>query len=183
MTSEAARTTTRPAGHATPAGGTTVAVRVDGVGWEHPDAVAMRDAMTREMQIRYADRVNVPGHLPPGMNVDADTVAYTAVAYVDGRPVGHLALRRLDGDLELKRMYVAPAQRGAGVSTALLTAAEIAAREHGAPRIILQTGDRQPDAVRLYVKAGYTPIPIYPPYQSIAYSHCFEKVLIDNDPR
>ena len=162
---------------------TTAAVRVASVSWEHVDAVAMRAAMTEEMETRYADRLKLPGHVPPGMNVEADTVAYTAIAYVDDRPVGHLALRRLDGELELKRMYIAPAQRGAGASTALLTAAEAAARELGARRIILQTGDRQPDAVRLYEKVGYTPIPIYPPYLSIPYSRCFEKVLINNDSR
>lgn len=158
-------------------GTSTTTIRIIAVDFDHADAVAMREAMTQEMRVRYADRLGVPAHVPPGMSVQAETVAYACVAYLDGNPVGHLALRRLEGDLELKRMYVAPTHRGTGVSTALLAAAEDAARALGARRIILQTGDRQPDAVRLYEKAGYVPIPIYPPYESIPYAHCAEKIL------
>jgi GNAT superfamily N-acetyltransferase len=48
----------------------------------------------------------------------------------------------------------------------------------GARRLILQTGDRQPDAVALYERVGYTPIPIYEPYiETIPNSFCFEKVI------
>jgi GNAT superfamily N-acetyltransferase len=105
-------------------------------------------------------------------------VAHTAVAYSSsGLPVGHAALRWLDGDLELKRMYVVPSHRGRGVSESLLVDVEEAAGRLGARRIVLQTGDRQPDAVRLYEKSGYTPIPIFAPYEALTYSHCFKKLL------
>ncbi|MET7419715.1 GNAT family N-acetyltransferase [Dactylosporangium sp. NPDC005555] len=147
-------------------------IRVDGVDWDDPAAVALRSAMTAEMRLRYADR------FATRPQVEADTVVYTAVAFAEGRlPVGHAALRRLGPDLELKRMYVAPSHRGTGVAAALLTAVEAAAVRLGAPRIILQTGDRQPDAVRLYVKTGYTRIPIFPPYEAMTFSNCFQKVL------
>jgi hypothetical protein len=43
------------------------------------------------------------------------------------------------------------------------------------------TGDRQPDAVRLYEREGYTPIPIFPPYEELPFSRCFEKVLPLNE--
>ena len=39
-------------------------------------------------------------------------------------------------------------------------------------------GDRQPDAVRLYEKSGYTRIAIFPPYEAMPYSNCFEKVFV-----
>ncbi|MCU1689491.1 MAG: hypothetical protein JWN20_1419, partial [Jatrophihabitantaceae bacterium] len=105
-------------------------------------------------------------------------IAYVGVAYTaDGIPVGHAALRWLNGELELKRMFVAATHRGAGVSVALLKAIEEAAVRLGGKRIILQTGDRQPDAVRLYEKFGYTPIPIFAPYEALTYSLCFEKLL------
>ncbi|WP_255359407.1 hypothetical protein [Frondihabitans sp. PAMC 28766] len=43
---------------------------------------------------------------------------------------------------------------------------------------MLQTGDRQPDAVRLYERFGYTPIPVYEPYvEAIPFSLCYEKRL------
>jgi GNAT superfamily N-acetyltransferase len=153
-------------------------VTVRAVEWGDPAAVALRDAMVEEMTARYADRFRDPGDLARGMGVEAGTVAYTGVAFTgEGLPVGHLALRPLDGDIELKRMYVAPSHRGTGVSAALLAAAEEAARALGARRIILQTGDRQPDAVRLYRREGYTPIPIFPPYDRLPFSQCFEKVI------
>ena len=112
------------------------------------------------------------------MAVSVETVAHTSVAFALGQlPVGHAALRWLGADLELKRMYVAPSHRGTGVSVALLSAVEDAAAQLGAPRIVLQTGDRQPDAVRLYEKTGYRRIPIFAPYQAMPHSNCFQKII------
>jgi GNAT superfamily N-acetyltransferase len=147
--------------------------RVESVGWDDAAAVALREAMAAEIKIRYADRfIN-------RKRVQAETVAYTAVAYTDDRlPVGHAALRWLGADLELKRMYVVPSHRGTGVSNALLSAVEQAAARLGGTRVLLQTGDRQPDAVRLYEKAGYTRIPIFAPYEAETYSHCFQKLIV-----
>ncbi|GAA0842684.1 GNAT family N-acetyltransferase [Streptosporangium amethystogenes subsp. fukuiense] len=154
-------------------------VTVRPVPWDDGAAVALRQAMTEEMGARYADLLAAtPGLLPRGMDVEPETVAYSGVAYsAEGLPVGHVALRRLGGELELKRMFVVPSHRGTRVARALLAAAEDAARALGASRIILQTGDRQPDAVRLYRREGYTPVPIFPPYERLAGSHCFEKLL------
>jgi GNAT superfamily N-acetyltransferase len=154
------------------------AIRVESVAWDDESAVALRAAMAAEMQHRYADRLAAGVELPARMAVEGETVAFTGLAYsVDGVPVGHAALRWLGADLELKRMYVAPSHRGRGVSVALLAAIERAARALGAPRIVLQTGDRQPDAVRVYERAGYTPIPIFAPYEALTYSRCFAKPL------
>jgi GNAT superfamily N-acetyltransferase len=155
-------------------------ITVHEVNWADPAAVALRAAMAREMEDRYADRLAAPGgqEMTTAVGVDAERVAYTVVARTGaGRPVGHAALRWNAGDLELKRMYVSPPHRGTGVSVALLTAVEDAARALGGRRIILQTGDRQPDAVRLYERAGYTHIPVFPPYERLTFSTCMEKVL------
>ncbi|MGD0062485.1 MAG: hypothetical protein ABSB76_03485 [Streptosporangiaceae bacterium] len=38
-------------------------------------------------------------------------------------------------------------------------------------------GDRQPEAVAAYQRAGYTPIPVFPPYAELPFSLCFEKRL------
>jgi hypothetical protein len=43
--------------------------------------------------------------------------------------------------------------------------------------IVLETGDRQPESVGLYVSAGFERIPCYPPYSERALSLCFEKRL------
>jgi GNAT superfamily N-acetyltransferase len=157
-------------------------IHVESVDWDDAWAVALREALSAEMRLRYADRFAARVDVPAGMAVEADTVAYTAVAYtVDRLPVGHVALRWLGADLELKRMYVAPSHRGKGVSVALLTAVEHEAARLGAARIVLQTGDRQPDAVRLYEKSGYTRIPIFAPYKALTYSNCYQKLIPAQD--
>lgn len=155
---------------------TTRVPQVREVAWDHPDAVALRAAMSAEIDPRYADRA---ASMPPpaGMRVDPADLVFVAVAYVDGRAVGHVAVRRLGEEVEVKRMFVEQAARGNGIGTALLAAAESAARARGAARIVLQTGDRQPEAVATYAKAGYTRIPIFAPYLSLPFSRCFEKLL------
>ncbi|XVQ06723.1 GNAT family N-acetyltransferase [Spirillospora sp. CA-255316] len=160
-------------------------IEVRATSWDDPAGVALREAMETEMRIRYADRVEAllaeaadPGSRLHGtLGLEEEHVAYVGVAYTAGVPTGHAALRWLGGDLELKRMYVAPAYRGTGVSTALLTAVENVARSLGAARVVLQTGDRQPDAVRLYEREGYTRIPVFPPYEWLTFSICMEKKL------
>ncbi|MBD2892241.1 hypothetical protein amrb99_11510 [Actinomadura sp. RB99] len=158
---------------------------VRATGWDDPDAAKLRDAMQAEMESRYADRVAEilaaaadPERKVDGtLGVEAEQVVYVGVAYAGGTAIGHVALRRYGDGVELKRMYVAPAHRGSGAATALLAAAERAARSLGASRVVLQTGDRQPDAVRLYEREGYTRIPVFPPYEWLTFSICMEKTL------
>ncbi|MFC7642781.1 hypothetical protein ACFQX6_18965 [Streptosporangium lutulentum] len=90
------------------------------VSWDDAAAVALREAMEEEMGARYADLIaGSPDHLPEGMNVESGTVVYTGVAYAgEDVPAGHVALRRLGGELELKRMFVAPSHRGTDVARA-----------------------------------------------------------------
>ena len=57
------------------------------------------------------------------------------------------------------------------------------ARDRGAKRLILQTGDRQPEAVALFERAGYERIEIYEPYvTTFTFSRCFEKQLSRETP-
>ncbi|MEH1169216.1 GNAT family N-acetyltransferase [Micromonospora sp. CPCC 205539] len=82
------------------------------------------------------------------------------VAYLAGEPVGCGGWRSHGADTaELKRMYTAPAARGRGVARAVLAAVERSAREQGRKRIVLECGDKQPEAIALYSAAGYERIP------------------------
>ena len=146
------------------------------VPFEHPDAVALRDEhVAFGNQLYASDPSSV--HRSGSEDIDPSSVVATVVAYDDNRPVGHACLRRLDGELEIKRMYVVPSSRGSGVADELLAAMEDAARDEEARRIIIHTGDRQYAALKFYDRHGYTPIPVYPPYEEVTYSLCFEKVL------
>jgi GNAT superfamily N-acetyltransferase len=84
------------------------------------------------------------------------------VAYLDGQPVACGGWRSHGGRsqiAEIKRMYTVPAARGRGIARAMLAAVEESARAYGRSRIILETGERQPEALSLYESAGYERIP------------------------
>lgn len=153
-------------------------VTVHSVPWDHEDARRLRAAMAAEITELYAD-VMGGETVPAAVDVPADEILHVGVARdAEDTALGHLTLCRHGADAEIKRMFVAQAARGQGVGGALLAAAEDWARELGAERIILQTGDRQPGAVRLYRRAGYRPIPIFPPYDALPFSSlCFGKTV------
>jgi GNAT superfamily N-acetyltransferase len=84
------------------------------------------------------------------------------VAEVDGVPAACGAWRALPtGEAEIKRMYVEPGFRRRGLAAAIVAALEDGAVEAGHRSVILNTGDQQPEAVALYERLGYTPVPGY----------------------
>jgi len=159
-------------------------LRVD---WHDERAAALREAMDAELGERYADRFSAfdaetLARFEADFALDPATVVATVVLLdTTGAPIGHAALRALStdagGDLEVKRVFVHAHARGTGASRALMAELERIAQSRGALRLILQTGDRQPDAVGLYERIGYTPIPIFAPYTAFDFSLCYEKVL------
>src|SRR5919108_6315853 len=98
------------------------------------------------------------------------------VARADGHTVGCGALRRLDPTTgEIKRMYVAPSARGGGVGARILAELERHARALGMRRLLLETGERQVEAVRLYQRAGFTRVPCFGEYADAPLSLCMGK--------
>jgi GNAT superfamily N-acetyltransferase len=148
--------------------------------WDDPRAFDLRHRMDVELVARYSgpDTPRLSETALLALAVDpADIVATVLAVDSEGTAIGHAALRILDGEWEVKRVIVGGDQRGRGVGRALMAELETIARDSGATRLILQTGNRQPEAVFLYEKIGYTPIPIYEPYSSIPFSRCYEKRL------
>jgi GNAT superfamily N-acetyltransferase len=87
-------------------------------------------------------------------------------------------VRRLAADVaEIKRMYVVPAWRGRRVGAVILTALAAEACALGVSRLVLETGERQPEAIALYRRAGFTVIPRFGEYVDSALSLCMEKSL------
>ncbi|MEO3752020.1 GNAT family N-acetyltransferase [Streptomyces sp. B6B3] len=75
-----------------------------------------------------------------------------------GELLGFAGLRLLGGTpktAELKRMYVRPAGRGAGLGRGLLVAVEESARRLGAVRIVCETNTQLAEARALYTRYGY----------------------------
>jgi GNAT superfamily N-acetyltransferase len=84
------------------------------------------------------------------------------VGYAGEEAVAGGGVRRLAGSVaEIKRMYVRPSARSRGVAAALLAALEDAARTLGYTSARLDTGPKQPHALRLYRSAGYSELPPY----------------------
>ena len=84
------------------------------------------------------------------------------VAYANGRPVGCGGVKRLDDRCaEIKRLYVAPGARRSGVARLILRRLEHLAGESGHAVVRLDTGDRQPGALALFLAAGYRHIADY----------------------
>ena len=79
-----------------------------------------------------------------------------------GERVGVVGIRRFaDGTAELKRMYLAPAVRGAGVGRALASEAVDAARALGYQRLLLDTVDTMAAAIAAYEGLGFVEIEPY----------------------
>ncbi|MCI4669583.1 MAG: GNAT family N-acetyltransferase, partial [Bacteroidia bacterium] len=79
--------------------------------------------------------------------------------------------------MEVKRMYTHKEKRGKGLAGMALGELEKWTKELGYSGCILETGIRQKEAIRLYEKNGYKPIPNYGQYIGITESSCFEKQL------
>jgi GNAT superfamily N-acetyltransferase len=94
---------------------------------------------------------------PDGVFLSARDAHGTLAGYVGVR-----LLPDLPATAELKRLYVRPAGRGAGLGRELLVAAEDAARELGAITMVLETNSDLTEARAMYAKHGYRETEPYP---------------------
>ena len=147
--------------------------RIDVRPYDHPDAARLVAAGQRDEAERYgsedATAVDPGEFVPPGGRF--------LVAYLGGVAVACAGWRTYGPDAELKRMFVDPAARRRGLARALLDAIEQTARAAGRRRVILETGDRQPEAIALYRSAGYTDIPNFGYYAGEPGCVCLAKSL------
>jgi GNAT superfamily N-acetyltransferase len=147
-----------------------------------PEAAALLDQMDAEMGALYADiretRDPVMGTLVDvALTVHPDEMVATVGAFDGDELVGHAALRPFEDSLEVKRVIVRSDYRGRGVSKQLMLELEVIARERGVASLILQTGDRQAEAIALYTRIGYVPIDRFGAYAPIPFFLCFGKTL------
>jgi putative acetyltransferase len=94
-------------------------------------------------------------HLLPVEALRQPNVTFLTVR-VDGQVVGCGAFVNRGGEYaEIKRMFVLPKFRGLRIGRLLLEELESLIRAAGLPGARLETGVFQPEALRLYEKAGY----------------------------
>jgi putative acetyltransferase len=107
-----------------------------------------------------------------------DLIKHVIVLYDDGIPVSCGSLKEESSKrMEVKRMYTRLESRNRGLASKVLNELETWAREMTYNKCILETGKKQPEAIRLYKKNGYELIQNYGQYQGIENSLCFEKDL------
>lgn len=101
------------------------------------------------------------------------------VARVEGEAAGcaGLAPMAIPGALEIVRMYVRPGHRGRRLSDRLLAEIEARAQALGAQTLMLRCGPRQPDALRVYARNGYSQRPVFAHHRDHPTNLFYEKRL------
>ena len=153
------------------------------VPFDHPDAVKLNDQVQAEYHVRYGDGGDAtelaPADFAPPNGVYL--IAYdewdSPVATGGWRAQDTNGEGNLDGDAELKRMYVIEQMRGRGLARRVLAALEEDARAAGRLRMVLETGIKQPEAIALYTSSGYEPCVKFGYYRHFEDSRCFAKAL------
>ncbi len=108
-----------------------------------------------------------------------DVIKHVVVVYKNNKAIGCGAIKHFDdAHVEIKRMFVDARERGLGIAPKILTNLEIWAKELGYKKCVLETGERQIEAVKLYQKSNYKRMQInYGQYKGIVNSLCFEKEI------
>lgn len=121
-----------------------------------------------------------PAHSVHGVNIGEFIKAGGRffIAEMDGECVGCGALRPIEpSSAEIKRMYVRKAFRGRGISRSILNHLESLARKLGHSQLMVETGDRQPEAQGLFRSNGYQQTELFGEYINDPHSICFKKEL------
>ena len=85
-----------------------------------------------------------------------DKIKYVVIAYYDNAAIGCGTIKQFDKKtVEVKRMYTSANYRGKGTASLILSELEKWAAELSYKKCILETGIKQPEAIRLYKKSGY----------------------------
>ncbi len=108
-----------------------------------------------------------------------DKIREVVVAYEDEIAVGCGAFKEFaETTVEIKRMFVRENLRGRGIAGKVLVELETWSKELNFSECVLETGLKQPEAIRLYQKSGYEIIPNYGQYEGIENSVCMRKFII-----
>jgi len=129
---------------------------------DSPEAVAAVSSYVAELDRRF------PGGFDPGdaLTADADALAPPYGTFVLARSADEVVacggVQRIgDATAELKRMWVHPDWRGAGLGSRLLRHLEDEAARAGHRTVRLDTNGSLAEAIAMYGRAGYRPIERY----------------------
>jgi putative acetyltransferase len=140
----------------------------------HPDFSRLLPILDAELRDRYGDASQ---EFYDQFN-KVDSIRNVVVAYLEGQPAGCGAFKPYNlTTVEIKRMFVLNDKRSRGIAAAVLNELEQWALALGYTEFVLETGVNQPEAIRLYERAGYAVIPNYGQYAGVKESICMAKVF------
>jgi GNAT superfamily N-acetyltransferase len=135
----------------------------------YADPVVQR--LVQEVQEEYVVRYGGPDGAPMEDDMFTPPTGAFFVAFLDDEPVAtgawrtkedvDVVLEELGGTraAEIKRMYVRAPARRTGIARVVLAHLEATAAEAGLDAMVLETGLKQPEAIRLYESSGYVRVP------------------------
>jgi len=149
-----------------------------------PDDALARPVL-RDLEREYDDRYGTLFGEPASTEINRYPVAtFSApdgtflLLLRGGQAISAGAFMTIDDEtVELKRVWTHAAHRGQGLAHLVLEELEREAVRRGRTRVVLSTGPRQPEAVALYLKAGYTPLFDTSLDPEVVIIHHFEKEL------
>lgn len=149
---------------------------------DHPEVRVLLRELDRYLATLYEPDDN---HILGEQALLAPEVSFL-VAEQARRIVGCGAVRRMPAQAEtahrpygeIKRMVVAPAARGQRIGERLLATLEAQLYRGGITQALLETGERQAAAVRLYERCGYRRCGAFGGYPDNGLSLFFHKALV-----
>lgn len=105
-------------------------------------------------------------------------VLFAVARTSDGMAIGCGALVLEGATGELKRMFVKPGYRGAGLAEQVLNHLEANALASGCREVFLETGPYQHDALRFYTRQGYQRCAAFGSYPEHPLSVFMSKLLV-----
>ena len=140
---------------------------------EHPDFRKMVNALDEDLILRNGETQKLYHQYNK-----IDHINHAVVVYAEAQPIGCGCFKRFDDEtVEMKRMFVLPEMRGKQLAGQLLHELETWASEEGFTKAVLETGVRQVEAIRLYIRSGYHLTKNYGQYVGMEDSICYRKVL------
>ncbi|MBI3689106.1 MAG: GNAT family N-acetyltransferase [Actinobacteria bacterium] len=147
----------------------------------YDDPVAQR--LVAEVQAEYVQRYGGPDRTPVDPAEFAPPKGLFLVGVLAGLPVvcgGWRVHEQAVGGaptVEIKRMYVAAVARRRGLARRVLAELEHTAARAGNRYAVLNTGDRQPEAIALYESAGYHAVSGFGTYRDSPSTRFYGKPL------
>jgi polar amino acid transport system permease protein len=150
---------------------------------DDPRARPLLDELEREYDTRYGTAWGEPASAELARypsEVFAPPEGSFVLLLRDGTAIAGGALKRFDDTTaELKRIWTSSAHRRQGLALRVVAELEAEARRLGYSTVYLTTGPLQPEAQRLYLTAGYTPLYDVTQPPEVVVLHGYARTLTD----